>query len=474
MLRIDFSHIKDIDDLKNTLRRRLPKNLSEKFDPVFRDINTKYTNLINGLKPLGFTKDDENRIFRYSNGLLKHENLLINENSRLFNPNKEYTIIGNIIGNLNDFNNMYVENNVGVLTPAYKNAYNIFYLEDSEFYIAGTKVLIVNSVRDGILFITNNKVDSDNKDYFLKRIPEDVNYVIIKNMFNIIKGINEIIPIRETRIIRKKISFEKQIKDIVLKLNQIKQPYLTNFLFENDEVSPLLIKAIQDDKILHIINQISGNKFLNSSENEFNTNPELFNSGFKQINITLNVNKEGIIQNMQNMQNTQNIKIGENMQNIKIKEKMIIGISLIFEDQKRYQNHEILLIIDEEDGRYGILFDPSYNKDFKNNVFIQNLYKNILSLFNIEDYYVGNDLDCDFDYSFQENADDFYCISWTFYMGMLYILNDKLNSFKYIYSLGRFGLKVAITRFILYTLDKEDPGGMYEVFDEVMNSNAKN
>lgn len=438
----NFSRIENKDQLLKMLKTIFPHD-SDVYDKSFLKINQTYESLLIMLRAFNFTTEDENRIFKYPNGLLKHHNLFNNEAFKYYNVDKEYTIIND----LNEYQNEYIENILGVVVPAFKNEYNIMYLYGSEFYIATPKILIVNSVREGILFITNNQVESNKLEFLQKRIPEDVGLIILKDSKLIIRNSN-------TRILKKIIMKEKVIKKVFQKLNEIRQPYNVNFLMEeiDGEMQPLKIMSeISDnDEILHIINQIYGHKFLSKGGNQFNDNEALLSTGYKQINIKLYINSDGKVTYRE-------------LTNPVIDYKTIVGISLLFE-AGNYQNHQICLIIGT---KFGILFDPSYDKTFEDDIFIKTMYRNISGFFSSIKIYNNKYLECPFNYSFQHNMNDFFCISWSYYMGMLYCLNPGVNCFKHLYDLDRVGLKIAITRFILFLIG-EDPIGIYETIKEIM------
>lgn len=439
-----FSRVENKDDLLKLLKNELPE-YSQDYDKAFANLGTKYVKLIKLLKAMEFTAEDENRIFKYPNGLLKHHNLFNNEPFKYYNIDKEYTVIND----LSRYQNEYIENELGVVIPVFKSSYNIMYLSGSEFYIATTKILIVNSIREGISFVTNNQVDGNKLDYLLKRIPEDVGCIILKD-----SGL--VITISNTRILKKIVIKEKLIRKVFKKLNQIKQPYDINFLMEekDGEMQPLkIVSEISDnDDILHLINQLYGFMFLREGENQFNNNEVLVSTGYKQCNIKFHIDSEG------------KVTYKESIFPV-VDYRTIVGISLHFDTQK-YQNHQICLIIGDE---FGILFDPSYDKTFEDNIFIQTMYTDISRFFSTIEIYNNKYLECPFDYSFQHNMDDFYCISWSYYLGMLYCLNPGVNCFKYLYDLDREGLKIAITRFILF-LTGDDPIGIYETIKNVRKS----
>jgi len=445
----DYSRITDKDQLLNLLKSKFPPQ-SDILDNAFLNIHNYYDKLISILKRLGLTDEDERRIFKYRNGFLKHENKFNNIDTKLYNPDKNYTLVDDF----SLYSNTYIENPIGVVTPVYNNGFVTQFLQDSDFFLAASKILIVESVRDGISFITDNRVESSNYDWFIRRVGIDVGYIVIKD--------TGMIVVREgTRVLKKKIIKEFVIRDTILALNKLNQPYRSNFLVNEDESNSIILsKIIDDDKMLHVINQLYGTKFVRGASTQFVDNPSLLASQFTQTNITLQFDKDGNLI-------VSDSKVEEISRN---RTRVIVGVRCILDGR---MNHQMLLIfnIDPNGNKFfGILFDPSYTKKFSSNDFFQKIYNNIKSLFHGVSIFDNSNMGCDFEYSFQHNHDDFYCISWSYYMGILYALNPGVNCFQIIYKLGRYGMKIAISKFILSLLEDGETSveGMYNTLYDMM------
>lgn len=443
--KIDFSKFLTYKDAINGFIKNFPK-YKTKFDSLTVELtetsarlDENYKKIIEVLREVGLDDFQEHRLFRHHNGKYRFNNLLKNEKTKAYNYKRNYKKIMS----LSDYSNEIIESEDGVLVPSFKNNYNILYVDDSEYFICTNKILICDDVSSGISLITNNRIESDKLEVLIKRIPEDIGLVLIKNR-------DTIILTGEVRYVKINL-LEFQCIEILNKLDNMEQPYPRGYLIDSETGKPnsSLMRIVEKDDLLHVVNQLFGHKFLRSEHEIFDENPKIKQTGFKAlptIHFNIDINGNVTCQDFPVLNHN----------------KLIIGISCIIEGR---QNHQMILIIDDDSA---LLFDPSYQKNFDEDDFITKLYSGIGSYFHDKDFHTTKDLGIDYDYSLQSNYNDIYCISWSYYFAILFLLNDDFIDD--LYSLGKYGLKVAIARFVLYTAGED----LFSIIDEVYTENLEN
>lgn len=436
---MDFSQVNNLKDLENLiLKLNLSADNFKRFTDLLRNLNNNnYETLLKMLNAIGFTDQDDMRIFRYNNGLFKFNNHIKSQPHTRYDINKDYTIINN----QTIISNQYLINTDGVVVPVYYDGRYITILDDSEYYLIGNKVLTITSVYEGIQYVTNYKIDSDDINVLLKYIDKNTNYIVIKDQ-------NRVYNINATVLKLDKVEVDNSLLITTMhKLDEINQPYPKGYLINNDKVDNILLKMLARPERISTINQLVGQYFIKGDTNVYEqlgfTNLCIIPSlvfDFDAMTIS-NPNIHNLINNCQY-------------------DYIIIGIGITVNSAK----HQMVLILDKSK-KDGYLFDPSYSinsnaatkyynyiiKYIKGELTEQKLNFDI----NIKS---SNELTCPYMYSLQSDVNDLYCITWSFYISLLYLLNPSLTLqeiINFLYTIPKEQIKVIIPRFLIWAF-KED------------------
>ena len=437
-----FHRINSIDDLIDHFKNApIPDNQKNIFLGQLQNINdTNYPLVIKSLKTLKFTDDDERRIFRYSNGFLKHTNKLGTLKRYLAQTIRPYYLITKTeLDNIKE--PTYITKSEGIIIPAYYNGQNIIYEEDSKYFIYSSSVLITPAIFDAVSKLSNYKISSDDITTLVKLINPSTNTIIVKegNFYKIYNISSEIIELQNPML-------DKYITSMI-KLDEIKQPYEKGFMINNDgTLNSTFIKLINNSSYIFALNQLMGTKFQEGSTDVY-----------KRLNLTI-CNIPSIILNVDANEKVTDAQDNANSikQILSCKDKFAsIGISLNVDLGPRIQKHQLVIIINTITGR-GFLFDSSYTTG----EFIP-MYKNII-LYLRKRLAVSypelviksiSDFGCLYPYSLQITPNDAYCLTWSLYITVLFMLNEDKDFewlVDYLFKLGRDGIRVIVPRFIMW------------------------
>lgn len=440
---ISFIDAYDIDSLISHLKHI---NVDPKIIKVIESINSdNYSKIVKALKKYGLTDQDENRIFQYKNGLFRFNNMASKMWTKKYDASKKYLTITNEL--LNNYKTpVSLSNNDGIIIPIFYDGRIISFLEDSEYYLLGYNVFATPNMYEGIQYLSNHRSEGTTIKHLLKYLDANINYVIdIENkiIYNITH--NDILKSSPGSI------SEEVILQVMKTLDLINQPYPKGFLYENNKINPILINFINSPSVINVLNQVIGRDFRSGDAKIYKT------LGLDNVchieSMILIIENDKIIHNPTPEQLQNIIYINPYILFNRIKEcnkdVVVIGLSLSIDKYK----HQVVMILNTKNN-VGYLFDPSYSIS---NQFIE-IYNEINSLFKSQlgnnwSIKSNNNFGCPFLYSFQSDINDLYCISWSFYLSLLYILNfdkDFESIVDFLYKMGRDQIKVIIPRFIMF------------------------
>jgi hypothetical protein len=398
-----------------------------KITRAFEHISNYYDKLAPVLKTLGMDEEDEYRLVKYRNGLFRQDNLLRKESSKLYSYTRNYTI-------LSTNENGLFENSDGVIIPAFKSTTQTIYTVDSEFYICGQRALISNSIHDAIATLTENRIDSDDV-RVLKSRGSSVDFVLITDGTILITG--------NVRYIRKNI-IEDAIVKTFAKLDEFEQPYARGFLIDPATKRQLQIfmKAIRDPGIVSVTNQIFTTEFITGNSKLFKTDPRLVNSGYHLLpSLKITVLEDGSV----------------STKPIIVEPKTAIGGSLYIAGRR---NHQTLFIVEE--GTV-LFFDPAYDESLRSDPVIMKMYEQLALIFPGMEF-INMFMTCELERPLQSDKTDVYCLSWSYYLAIVAILDENLlDAFS---ELDKLQLRITIIRFILAITGIE----LFETLHGVMTS----
>ena len=489
--RISFGSVSGIDKLVDVIRtaREIPEVVRQKLLAV---INTRNPETISrALGPLGFTPTDAQRIFYYPDGKLREANTLRKYKAKLFNYRKHYIQPSKPTSPVE-----YLTSPDGVIIGAFGLSLpdapypQTFLLEpNSEYYLAGDEVMVITNIRDAVAVLSNHGVESDSIKALLRYIRPTIAYVIDWGQ-QLIYGFP---PLRVIKV--------DQIKNAIVtalqKLDTLRQPYPSGFLMIDGEPSDLLVNFMKSPESIHVLNQV----YLSSlADGNFYDRYGLTNACFTQ-RLTLSMTDDGQITNIDKPEILRSVLSCD-------KPFTIIPIGLETSTQK----HQTILIFKNQRNT-GSLFDPSastnsgaYIKNVTNylqdaieksrllRLTITGKYslKQLLTvpdaslieyfkispipatwrddlfftlaasnaLINDVDGYIiprtriisNLDVGCPvITHPLQADPNDIYCLAWSAYFSLLYLLNPNVSGSKILellYSLGD-GLSAVIPRFLI-------------------------
>lgn len=315
----------------------------------------------------------------------------------------------------------------------------------------GKKVLIINSIYDAISKFSNYRIDSDDIKRLAKLIDPNTDYIIYKQ-----KDLSLVYNINST-VIKLDDPLVEEYLNVMNKLDLLNQPYDKDFLINSDgTIDPILIELINNSENTYLINRLVGYSFVYGTS-------EIYQKIKKSVchprNLYLDINYPdfSVKDKFNNSKTITDI--------INCKEKYaIIGISFFHNLPNRPSvGHQISIILNISMGN-GYLFDPSYK--IEENLDLVKVYKSITKY--LKQNLIGSypelniktidNFGCPFFYAFQSTLDDKYCISWSFYLSILFILNEDMlfeEIVKYLYNIGLKGLRVIIPRFLIWAFEKD-------------------
>lgn len=417
------------------------------------------------LKYLGATQDQINRIYRYPSGRLKSDNQL--RSTRGFNYEKDYSFLDH-----NSENGIY-ENLIGIVIPAFETRNGIILYEpNSDFMLAGSKALVYSTIMDAISTLSNYRIESSNLNK-LKQLAKEakINYLFDKES-------KTIIPIDDYRILVVD-PFLLIVATTCFKLDQINQPYPRKFLLEKDKVDPLLTKLIKHPVSIFVLGQIFLTKWVNGD-------PESY-TRFGLVDVCMDADySAGSTFKWSHCDKKYKIIPISIEQPSKHQMVLIINQELqegIFFDPSGYSHPSLVKDLEQQINNTYLMENEQYiverSKPYKKEIMNRSLdwfqkiadhlkidkhdptlkYK-ILRIFQYNGLF-PNDVDLNFHVKesklcpLQERGDS-YCIAWSYYLSVLYLLNDLPfdNIVEYLLSFSKEEIPVIIPRF-LTALDKE-------------------
>ena len=218
-------------------------------------------------------------------------------------------------------------------------------------------------------------------------------------------------------------------------LDKINQPYPQNFL-QGDELLTNLIKDIDN---VCVANQIIMNIKISNKEPD-----NIYNRIGKDVcfhHIRLKIDKNN------NVIPIDNIKFNEsiNVINAYTGNYIIIFLPLEVENASL---HQIVIYIDTLTSRT-IIFDPSYYNNYEFKDMCENISAFFYEHINIK---ISTMKDLNLPYRLQISSNDYCCISWSAYLTVLFLLNDKSPAeiIKHLYYLDIKYIKCVIPRFLVW------------------------
>ena len=445
---MNFSQVYDLNSLKYAIQQSsLPRR-----DVLVRKINNvnaeSYPELIKVLKSLRFTSVDEYRIFRYKDGSFRFNNLSRFSPTQPYDIKAKYTnITKEMIDNYRT--SFYLTDEVGIVIPVFYNGYVITFLEDSEYYMKGNKVFVTPSIYDGVQFLSNYKIDSDDINRLIKLIGPDVDYILIvdqKRLYNLRAQILYLNP-----LLLKEEIYVKAMQQLDL----LRQPYVKGFAHDSDVIDPTLIKLIRQPEGIFWINQLKGMSFLKGNAETYRELGLNNVCHIASIVLFANANFQLVEPNIEQIQKlgtqyTSPQYLFNSILSCKY-DYIVVGLGLVFPAIK----HQMVLILNKKK-QEGYLFDPSYTATSTK---FADLYDSIIKYFKDKLNYPhmtiksSNNFGCPYLYGFQSDINDLYCISWSFYLSLLYLLNENIefeSIVQHLYNIGPEGIKVIIPRFLIW------------------------
>lgn len=328
------------------------------------------------------------------------------------------------------------QNSPGLLIPAYKTNNATYLKTDSEFAFRANKLLVISDLTSALDKFSNNKIEitSDPTFPILKKyLPQDVELVINSTNSFIYNVSASPIKIDYT---------DYDAYTTMKRLDQINQPYPKGFALEDDT----FYKFNKNTNVIHVINQFSSGLELRNGTSKIyeklgisvcQTNSLMFIVGKENLSADPNINPKIIKQ------------IGSCQEKYSI-----TGLSIYKQNEP---GHQMIFMLNVLNGR-GYIYDPSYEANHEVSIGTSNTIRKYL-LQSLKDYFPDINIltneksSCNFDFSLQSTENDRYCIAWSYYIVILYIMNENMTFDQvvdFIYSLGRKNFKTVISRFILF------------------------
>ena len=461
--RIDFSSAKNLNDVIALIRiGRVPNQekiirLLQQFDHQTYDRN------ITLLKMIGFTTNDELRIFKYRGGRFRFDNRANTLNTKEYKVGDIYLVLDSSL--LKNYPKPdYIIHPSGIVIPFFYDGRNFIYLPDSEYFLRGKKIFITPTIYEGIQMVTQHRVEADRLPTLIKYLDPDTNYIYVKEN-GIIHNINGDFLYAENL---DEIAYLQAIRI----LDEFKQPYPKNFMLSPEGIDPGLLKFVRQPELAFMTNLIVTQDFLNGAA-DFYRDLGITNI-CTNLTLTLLVDTQNQVSDIIPPQLVGIEKPDPAQLVIRgivaCRQPVLIQpIGLLIEDDKKVQRHLIVIILDVVQGR-GYLFDPSY---IRGDNYFEEIYTNVIRYFKRSlrrefptlEIRSLSDFGCPFGYALQERG-DVYCRSWSLYLTSLYLLNPD-RSFEEIvttlYEIGFPGIRVIIPRFLFaihgedLALDLDDP-----------------
>lgn len=345
----------------------------------------------------------------------------------------------------------YWEHEASIVIPFYNTGSAYIFLPDSEYFLWGRKVFLTPDIYSGIQMLTQSRVESDQVKALLKYVDPDTSYIYV----------------RESRVIYNLNGDYLYIQDAIHLtyiaamhiLDTLNQPYPKGFLLTPDGVDPLLLALVARHDFAYTANTIISSSFLDGKIDLYRNLGIIDFCNNPSLQLYINVDKRVIIDVIP--KRIERVPMSRESDDILhriiecSKTTLIQPLVLSIQQGDIVQHHAIIMVLNIPQGK-GYIFDSSYlesSKDFFATIY--NLIRRFLQRFLREIYpeliiRSMSDFSCPFVYSFQ--GKDKNCRSWSFYLGILSVLNPDLSSEQLVetlYRIGYPGISIVIPRFLI-------------------------
>lgn len=426
---MNFEQASTIQDLVAQIpQTKLPPDGKARLKELFETLDAqKYPRAVVILKALGMSPADENRLFKYPSG-------------RFIFDNKMQEVIRTLVTTLGKMEQIspipgIKQNPAGLIIPVFFDGTNIFYEPGSVYYLVGHQALVISSIYDAIQELTQHRVESDRLTILLKYIPVGTDFIWDLST-NRVSNIN-------TTAIQNIAPEQDEYRRAITILDQLNQPYPKGYLMNGDEIKPELLTFMKRREDILLIGLFSGLSFERP-----NTIYERLNKRVCQV--------PNIMFKLDNKQLTE-VNAAQNAGNLFQlitcpHDYAIIGVGIQLPNFK----HQMVLLLNNQLNS-GYLFDPGYYREVE----FPFIYPELVRFFRqrLSRIYPDlritsiDNLGCPLVYSFQHDLEDKYCVAWSFYLSVLFLLNMD-RSFEeivnHLYEIGRVGLRVIIPRFLAW------------------------
>lgn len=304
-------------------------------------------------------------------------------------------------------NNTYLAN---VMTPLSYNGEEYHFDSNSEFYIYGDRVLIVDSDRS------------------FETYDNETSYIVYKDTKLIVNFSGELYKLTST------------YQNVIKELDSIDQPYPKGFMLNDNR----LLRAVENPSYVNKQYKMVGTILASGSEH--------LREIFKSYSVCLTTDISLSIDKNHNLNELEDIK--NQLIVISQCKKQLVFIPIMLSFNK--MTYRLSLILNSITG-IGILFDPRYYvgnelKDYYIDI-VKYIKRKLVRYYPELNIKSINQLDIPFIYPFQPNMDDFYCVSWGYYLLVLFALNTEMpfeDVINFLYNIGESGLRVAVQRFLFW------------------------
>ena len=401
---------------------------------------------ISALKRVGLTVNHENRIFKYSNGTYKFKN-------QIPDSTKVNTILPYYKLDLSIPGDNYVIGEQGIVTPIFGIQNKYSFLEDSEYFIFGTKAMVIDSIYGMVEYLSNGQIQSESIVALRRLIPKDVDYIIEKST-NIIYSINgQFLHVSDPR-------YDIYIK-IIDRLDSIKQPWEPSYLIRGYEIDADLLELARRPDAVSMINQILSSVHEDEVFNRLGVKTCVPRSLVFEMTADYNIIKVGA-----QHEDADISQIWTEIMSCK-DDYLILSIGVIFHGLT-IQRHQISMVINTITNR-GVLLDSCYRVDYEFTPVLRNIVKymrlKLARLYPGLEIKIMSELPCML--GPLQSIEDKSCIIWSYYMAVLYIINPDLSLdaiLELLYGLDRFG--IVIPRYLMWIVGKDIVMAMYGEFLE--------
>lgn len=402
----------------------------------------------------GFKESDEYRILRYRDGRYRSLNTL-NKYTRIQVSNIDnYLVI--------DFEAITkIKQNLVTLTdstsrmmavPVYYDNHRFYLLDDSEFFLVAQRILVISNLDEAVSTLSNHRVEQGTLKTLTRFLPQNIDLVIDRSNGQVYNRANKLLELTQMTSL-------DYVKTLTI-LNSLKQPYR-----KQDDEDEILKKFVANHDVMIIVNQLLLKSYLydaaGSIYREFGLDLcNLPNIAFAEFNKHGGSEELRILNETGNTDSLYRDELGGTFSWSEIgqchKKYALIGIGIYFYDGTQGKSaHQMAFLLNTHTG-HGYLFDPSYAKDNTGDIYVDGMIRIIKR--NLAPYYPDlkisstRDISCPYLYSMQGVDVDVYCISWSYYILILYLLNENLGLDEVvnrIYSVGQRNLLLVIARFMI-------------------------